>query len=144
MKNLNLNFLLALTRKPIIFFVFLFMSSSIYSQNTHNKKNEKKMNFKYGVKIKLKIKEKIQFKDKLSIVLKSFSHKRPFKDGSTKATAYITLFKNKIFEENSLSIYGVEGKTGIEYDSLLWNEYKIQLKAFNYDESIEIIVTKSK
>ena len=102
------------------------------------------MNFKYGASIKLNINEEIQFEDNLSILLTSFSHKRPFVGGSTKATAHITLTTNKICEENSLSIHGTEGKSYTEYDSLLWNEYEFQLKEFNYNESIEIIVINNK
>ncbi len=102
------------------------------------------MDLKYGTNITLNINEEIQFENKLSISLISFSHKRPFVGGSTKATAHITLTKNKIPEENSLSIHGTEGKAHIKYDSLLWNDYKIQLKAFNYNESIEILINKRK
>ena len=145
MKILKINFQLFLTKKPIIyFFVLFFMSSSIFCQITNNNQQVTKMNFKYGVNIKLNINEEVQFDDNLSIVLTSFSHKHPFVGGSTKAIAYVTLSKNEISEENSLSIHGIEGKPHIEYGSLLWNEYEFQLKAFNYDESIEIIVNKRK
>ncbi|WP_299211597.1 hypothetical protein [uncultured Aquimarina sp.] len=102
------------------------------------------MDYKYGTNIKLNLNEEIQFEDGLSIILKYFSHKRPYANGPTKATAYLILSKNKLTEEKSLSIHGIEGKPDIHYDSLLWNEYEFQLKTFDYNESIEIIITKRK
>ena len=139
----NSQFLFA--KGPSLFLlIILFMSSSVYCQITNNRQKIAKMNFDYGENVKLNINEEIQFDDSLSILLTSFSHKHPYSGGPTKATAYITLSKNKISEEETLSIHGVSGKSEKEYDTIHWNKYKIQLKAFNYDESIEVVVTKMK
>ncbi|MEP7253293.1 MAG: hypothetical protein ABI683_12960 [Ginsengibacter sp.] len=100
-------------------------------------------NFKYGDTVKLPINEKEYFEDSLCIELTSFSHKRPYTGGSTKATAYINLSKNNRANKILLSVHGTDGKPGAErYDSLSWDEYEFQLKSFSYDQFIEIIVTK--
>ena len=85
------------------------------------------------------------FYDGLSIFLSSFSHKRPHTGGPTKATAYLNLAKENVTEQILLSVHGTDGKPRVEhYDSLLWNEYEFQLKSFNYDKDIELIVIKRK
>lgn len=77
------------------------------------------MDYKYDTNIKLTIDKETYFKDDLSITLKYFSHKRPFRGGATKATAYLVVSKDKRIEEISLSIHGTEGKSDLHYDSLL-------------------------
>lgn len=99
----------------------------------------------YGDIFKLNINETASFDDGLSILLSSFSHKRPYTGGPTKATAYINLTKGNSVEQILLSVHGTDGKPLIEhYDSFLWNEYGFQLKSFNYDKDIELIVNKRK
>ncbi|MHA7055708.1 hypothetical protein ACWGOQ_0000705 [Aquimarina sp. M1] len=145
MKVSKINFQLFLIKKPINYFLtLLFISFSIYCQTPTYNQTAPTMDSKYGVNIKLTIHEEVQFEDDLLIVLTSFSHKHSFLGGPTKATAHITLFKNKTPEEKSLSVHGIEGKPDLTYDTLRWNEYEFHLKAFNYDESIEIIVHKVK
>ena len=103
------------------------------------------LNLKYGDIFKLNINETASFDDGLSIFLSSFSHKRPYTGGPTKATAYLNLSKGNVVEQILFSVHGTEGKSEVEhYDSLLWNEYEFQLKSFNYDQDIELILIKKK
>ena len=101
---------------------------------------------KFNKSVEIKIKETAYFADSLVVRLNYFSHKRPFVGGPTKATAYCTISKGSIIEESGFSIHGTEGKSGIEaYDTIEdWHGYKLELKEFNYDTSIHIIVSKSK
>ncbi|HNP18457.1 MAG TPA: hypothetical protein PKL31_08500 [Fulvivirga sp.] len=104
----------------------------------------------YGELIELMINEKAHFEDALSIILTSFSHKRPYSSGPTKATAHLTITNGTETQDLLLSVHGIEGKSEYQdgltpskrFDSLLWSEYKIQMEDFNYDKSIKIIVTK--
>jgi hypothetical protein len=130
--------------------VFLFSSPLTHCQTNTNGKKMNKVNFKYGEIVELKLNEKVHIENSLSVILTSFSHKRPYVGGPTKATAYLTISSGKLSEEIMLSIHGIEGKSKSEdnitdaerYDSLSWKEYDLQLKSFNYDQSIEIIVTR--
>ncbi len=131
-----------MTKKGFFLLAFFFIIFSINCQSTDNNQNIVEMDYKYGTNITLDINKEIQLEDGLSIILKYFSHKRPYVNGPTKATAYLMLSKNELTEEKSLSIHGIEGKPDRHYDSLLWDQYEFQLKAFNYNESIEIIITK--
>lgn len=102
-------------------------------------------NLKYGEIIKLVINEKGYFEDSLSIKLTSFSHKRSFTGGPSKATAYLNLSKKNVVEEISLSVHGTDGKPNLEeYDSLSWEEYEFQLMSFKYDQCIEVVVSNRK
>ena len=47
-------------------------------------------------------------------------------------------------DEESLSVYGVDGTELRKYGRIQWNEYEIQLKSFDYNRSIELIVNKVK
>ena len=106
----------------------------------------------YGSTVELEVHEKVQYDDGLSIVLRSFSHKKPSPGGPTKATAYLSLAKGTDSGEIRLSIHGVEGKSPAEdglsdsqrYGMSQWNEYKFELKRFSYGRSIEIKVHKMK
>ncbi len=106
----------------------------------------------YGVTVELKVHEKVQYEDGLSIVLSSFSHKKPSPGGPTKASAYLSLANGANSGEVRLSIHGVEGKSravdGLSdsqrYGRSHWNEYEFQLKRFSYGRSIEIKVHKTK
>lgn len=103
------------------------------------------MNLKYGDPFKLNINEEVSFDDGLSILLITFSHKRSGVGGPTKATAYINLTQDNEVERIILSVHGMGDDAAAEhFDSLLWNEYEFQLKSFNYDKDIELIVTKRK
>jgi hypothetical protein len=135
----------------ICFSILLFSTNFIYTQIKSNEQKMTNANFKYGVITELKINEEVCFDDSLKILLTSFSHKRPYTGGPTKATAYLTLSKANLTKEITLSVHGVDGKSESEdslsdserYDSLLWNAYEFQLKSFNYDTSIEIIISKT-
>ena len=129
------------------------ISLIIFSMNsTYPQKNKACINVKYDEQFVLMMKETVQFNDSLTLTLTDFSHKRPYRGGPTKATAYITVEKDGIQEEITLSIHGREGKSpendGLNeserYDTLQWNEYVFKLKEFLYDRSIELIVDKAK
>ena len=101
------------------------------------------INLKYDDIFKFNINETSTFDDGLSITLSSFSHKHSLTGGPTKATAYLNLDKGNVTEQILLSVHGTDGKPEVEhYDSRHWNEYEFQLKSFNYDKDIELIVTK--
>lgn len=103
------------------------------------------MKLKYGDIFKLIINEEVSFDDGLSVLLVSFSHKHALVGGPTKATAYINLTKDNVVEQILLSVHGSEDKPEMEhYDFLIWKEYEFQLKGFNYDKDIELIVNKKK
>lgn len=145
MKTLKFNFRKLRTPRLVLSsLLILFLSVSVSCQIINNKQKTTEMTLKYGESIELNMNETVKFKDGLSIFLRSFSHKSPYSGGPTKATAYIRLSKGELSEEVRLSVHGGAGKTEKEYDTLIWNEYEIQLKAFSYDQSIEIIVTKMK
>lgn len=109
------------------------------------------MSLQYGMTTELKVDEEVRHADGLSVLLTSFSHKRPYVGGPTKATAYLTLKKGRNSGEIMLSIHGVQGKSMAEdglpdserYDTVVWNEYEFQLKGFTYDQSIEVITRKN-
>ena len=102
-------------------------------------------NLKYGEVVKLNIKEKEYFEDSLSIELTAFSHKHPFTGGPTKATAYLNLTKDNVVDQISLSVHGISDKPEIEkFDFLTLKEYEFQLKSFNYDKYIEVVISKRK
>lgn len=106
---------------------------------------------KYGEVVELKLNEKLRFEDSLEISLTAFSHKRPYTGGPTKATAHLAISKHAVSDEIAVSVYGVAGKSESEdgladanrYDSLVWMEYHFQLKRFDYDQSIQITVSKT-
>ena len=103
------------------------------------------INLKYGDIFKLNINDPASFDDGLSILLSSFSHKHSLTGGPTKATAYLNLAKGNITEQILLSVHGTDGNPGVEhFDSRPWKEYEFQLKSFNYDKDIELIVIKRK
>ncbi|MHC5037877.1 MAG: hypothetical protein ACYTHM_11230 [Planctomycetota bacterium] len=110
------------------------------------------MSFGYGVLYELGIGEEVRFDDGLSIRLTSFSHKRPYIGGPTKATAYLHLSKGDDSGELLLSIHGIQGKSSSEdglsdrerYDKKSWNEYEFQLREFKYDKSIKVIIEKQR
>ena len=136
-------------KKVIIVFLFaiFLVNFSAFSQTNMN---EQKMN-KYGDTLELKMNEKVYFDDSLSIILTNFSHKHPYTGGPTKATAYLSMSKDTLAEDITISVHGVSGKDedndGLSetnrYDTIQWQEYTIQLKKFDYDKSIEIIVLRN-
>ncbi|HEY5369727.1 MAG TPA: hypothetical protein VIJ75_12120 [Hanamia sp.] len=102
------------------------------------------MSLEYGDIFKLIINEEASFVDGLSILLTSFSHKHSMVAGPTKATAYINLTKDNAVGQILLSVHGKDEDPTVEnFDSLCWNEYEFQLKGFNYDKNIELIVKRN-
>ncbi|WP_299901268.1 hypothetical protein [uncultured Aquimarina sp.] len=152
--------------KKICFLIHVILfSSSIYGQKTPS--HQKAMEMKYGTIIKVKTNETIVFEDNLSITLESFSHKTSLK-GITKASANITLNLQQEEILQFLSVYSndhlksekelnsfeytktikQEDGTSVSVTSqnnarfTFWKGYQIQLKKFEYDRFIKIIVTK--
>ncbi|MES2590932.1 MAG: hypothetical protein V4608_03520 [Bacteroidota bacterium] len=123
--------------------LLMFLSTAIYSQAKVDSTKITDADFKKSVSVELKIHQVKHF-EPFSMQLTSFSHKRPFTGGSTKATAYITISQGNVSEEITLSVYGIDGKSDKEngYETIVWKGYQFQLKSFNYDDSIGIIVTK--
>lgn len=130
--------------KGILPLLLLFAHFITYSQDKSPLGLEK-LNKKYGDIIELKKGQLVQFEDSLQIVLALFSHKRPFPKGATKATAWLTISKDTTTEEITLSVHGIEGTAIAEYDEpVLCRGYKFELKSFDYDSSIKIVVNKVK
>lgn len=86
-----------------------------------------------------------------SAKLTYFTHKRPYLNGPTKATATLHIIKNnKVIDEINLSIHGIQGKTQKEdglsekdrYSLVIWNNYLFQLTDFKYGESISVNISK--
>jgi hypothetical protein len=134
----------------IIFFCFyLFPGQLAHSSIKAENQETGNEDFKLNELIELQINKKVQIDSSLSIVLLSFSHKRPYPGGSTKATAYLIISDGELTEEIMLSVHGVQGKSEVEdglsyssrYDSVIWKSYIIQLKSFNYDKSVKLIVS---
>lgn len=87
----------------------------------------------------------------ISAKLTYFTHKRPYLNGPTKATASIQITENqKIIGEINLSIHGIQGKTQEEdglsvknrYSCAIWKNYIFQLTDFKYDEFISVNISK--
>lgn len=106
----------------------------------------------YETKVVLTLHETVTFADSLTLSLTSFSHKRPYTGGPTKATAYLSLTRHELARDLTLSVQGIDGQSQQEdgltederYDRVTWDEYEFQLIDFDYDKSIEIIVSKKK
>lgn len=141
--NFNKVRLFTYTYKTSVFiclFYFSILSNScksiVKSQKSSIMTNE------YNTQIKLDINESIQFEDGLTLTLMYFTHKRSFVDGPTKASAILKVSKNEITVEQALSIHGGNGKPEVFYDTIYWEEYEFQLKGFDYDGFIEVVVIK--
>ena len=118
-------------------------SVEVKSKPTEVKKAETRL--EYGIINELKIKTPALYKDSLAITLNSFSHKKPHPGGPTKATAYLSVTKQGVTEQITLSVHGTEGKSEFEdFDILVWKEYVFQLKKFDYDVSISLVISKKK
>ena len=132
--------------KAFVFLVLLLSSKAMmYSQiRSDTSKNASEI-FTFNKSVQIKMNEDVHFEDSLTVLLTSFSHKRPYVGGPTKATAYLTVFKGELSESITLSIHGTEGKSDIErFDMLIWKEYTFELLEFNYDTSVDIIISKHK
>ena len=125
---------------PICIF---FISPAVYSQVQYPK-----MKVKYGQLVEVKMNAPVIFEDSLTLTLTSFSHKHAMTGGPTKATVYVTIVKGNLSDEIMLSVHGTEGKVKKgqvvfdEYDTIVWNSYKIVLRDFSYEESIAVLITK--
>lgn len=91
--------------------------------------------------IEIRMNRETRLTDSLSARLSGFSHKRPYRNGPTKATAYLTLQGPDTTEDITLSVHGIQGKPGVaEHDTLAWGGYLLMLKQLNYDSSVVITV----
>lgn len=109
------------------------------------------MNLAFGVTNTLMLNEEVTYEDGLVIRLTSFSHKRPYKGGPTKATACLSVSRNNRSAEILLSVHGIEGKSeatdGLSDDERYggmqkWDQYEFRLKRFCTGKSIDVVVTK--
>ncbi|MGL1887695.1 MAG: hypothetical protein OCD76_14355 [Reichenbachiella sp.] len=127
-------------------FLSLLLISSFTTYSQTNLMNDK-MNL-----IQLELNVKTEINDSLSIVLTRFSHKNPIEDGQRSiGSAHLILFQGDKEYEVMISMFGVRGKPISEdglsdnerYQSIIWNEYTVQLKNFSYDQSIGVFITKT-
>ncbi|GHN01604.1 hypothetical protein WSM22_30930 [Cytophagales bacterium WSM2-2] len=81
--------------------------------------------------------------DGLTLKLTDFTHKEPMPGGPTKATAYLDFQKAGEKGEITLSVHGSDGKEGIDYDKIHWKNYDIELLSFEYNQSIELKISKA-
>lgn len=126
----------------IIVLFTLGCSHSVINTTT-NQVNQKKTS-RMGTIIPIKLNEQVKIDESLSVKLIDFSHKRPMIGGPTKATAYIVLLSNGETVERSLSKHGIQDQPEIvEYDSIDWEKYVIELNNLKYNHSIEIIITSN-
>lgn len=130
--------------KSVIFTAGILLLSLVADAQvkSDNNKLEYKV-VKFNTLVEVKRNEVVFFEDSLKVLLTSFSHKRPYVGGPTKATAHFTVSKGTIEKEMGLSIEGTEGKSEIEsYETTHWNQYTFELKHFDYDSSIGLVISK--
>lgn len=147
MKNKYLPFFSKITQLHIVIGVMAFViySPCLFSQAKTNNSavGTEKNNFNKIVEIKMK--EKAQFGDSLIVSLDYFSHKDTYEGDEGMAMIYLTASKGRISETIMLSAHGPDRKSGkYSYGTLKWNEYTFELKQYNYDIAIELIVSKNK
>ena len=147
----NMKFQKSFKKRIVVFlYVCLFSMPLMYSQTPTDNQNMHKINYKYGERIELKRDENVTIGDTLSVTLKYFTHKMPYLNGPTKATAYLTVSKGTVCEEILLSVIGTSVKSESkeqykmvqEFSTVTWKGYVIQLEKLDYDKSIEIIILK--
>jgi len=87
--------------------------------------------------------KKILILENLHVSLVSFTHKRPFRGGPTKATAWLKVQREMKCDTIGLSVHSEEGKAveAQQYGAVRWNKYIFKLLDFAYDDSISIEVT---
>ncbi|WP_143273545.1 hypothetical protein [Aquimarina sp. MAR_2010_214] len=122
-----------------ITFLLFFCSYSIYSQKEQNIKT---VQYKNPLLVKLKINEPVHLVDSLSILLKSFTYKRPYINGPTKETIHLALSKGNACGETEISIHGIDGKSKHTYTASFWQEYKIEFKGHEDDMSFKVVISK--
>ncbi len=115
--------------------LFLIFSLTSYSQ---------KSAMNHSINLVLNTKKKID--DALYITLTRFSHKNPIDNKQASvSTAHLTLLQENKEDDLIISMYHIENKqlNNKQYESVNWNNYTILLKKLSYDESIDIVITKT-
>lgn len=113
-------------------------------------RNMPRSDLPFRIPVDLKINEELCFEDGLRVKLNSFSHKHPFTGGPTKAMADLSISKGDRKDEATLAVHGRAGLSEAEdglsaaqrYDTLIWHGYEFRLVHFDYDRSINIIVSR--
>jgi hypothetical protein len=94
----------------------------------------------------LTLNTKTEIDNSLSIVLTGFSHKDAISDKEASvASGHFILFQGKKEYEFTISMFESADSISYkkEYESISWNEYTIKLKHINYNESIDVLITKN-
>ncbi|WP_139195716.1 hypothetical protein [Aquimarina amphilecti] len=164
MKN-TWEYYVEILKKNLFIYALLF---TCFSYTQHQPMDTKQTKIKYGSIIEIKLQEKITLEDDLCISLRSFSHKNSVDGTLTKASAYLILSIHGDKKEALLSTYSndhlksEEELNSFEYTKtieqengmivsmtsqnndrfIFWKNYQIQLKEFEYDEFLKILVSK--
>ncbi|QCE43050.1 hypothetical protein [Psychroserpens sp. NJDZ02] len=85
---------------------------------------------------------KTEIDNSISIELTRFSHKIAISQASL-ASCHLIIFQEEKKYELMLSMYQSADGIEKEYESINWNEYTIQLKHINYNESIDVVIIKN-
>ena len=101
--------------------------------------------------VTLRLGRRVRISRSLTLVLTSFTHKRPFVGGPTKATATLEVTTRSpgtraVVEYVELSEHGIEGKSREEdglsleerYDTVEWRGWTFRLTDFTYDDRIVV------
>ncbi|MBW1296862.1 hypothetical protein [Aquimarina litoralis] len=123
-------------------FAWVLLVPTCQAQTRIDASKMQKNKYTLGDVLLLKLNEEIQICDSLSIKLTYFTHKRPFNNGPTKATAILSLTTATNSSEIGLSIHGRLGQSEVRYDSKFWNGYEFRLTDFAYDDYIKVIIEK--
>ncbi|WP_108867607.1 hypothetical protein [Aquimarina aquimarini] len=139
MKRINvfLNRTLPYAVMPMLLLA-LFCSLPVYAQQDCDIKTGKRQN-EWLVKVDLD--SSIMLKDSLSIFLQTFKFNNYRDKGITKARADLQLSKGNKCGEIRVAIHGVNGKQEETTTISFWEEYKFELKSFDYN-SVIILVSK--
>ena len=115
-------------------------------KNNTNKPNKGAIIQQYNTKIRLFNNDSITFSDGLKIKLVGFSHKLVYENQISPGISHLEISKNEL-ENITLSSqkYKDEHNNIItSYTTTEWKNYSIELKALDYDKTIDIIVSKLK
>lgn len=124
---------------------FLLCAPFVYSQIKLDNSEMVTQKGKFVKEIKIKKGEKVQFADSLVVSLDYFSHKDTYEGDEGMAMIYLTVAKGTVSEKIMLSAHGPDRKTGkLIYGTSKWKEYTFELKQYNYDIDIEVIVSNNK
>lgn len=118
-------------------FTLLFLLSNLFNHAQKNAMNDT---------ISLILNKKTTIDNSLSIVLTRFSHKNAISDKEASiSSSHLIFFQGKKEYKLVISMYESADRISYEkeYESINWKEYTIKLKSLNYDQSIDVIITKT-